>query len=75
MGMRRFGVCMIFPKNTEVGSRRGTAERIIAEWGQRRDQDGERSVGRLATPRSNLKSGKQKCLEGRTRSNKAQSAR
>ena len=35
-----------FLKNTEVGSREGTAERA-AEWRQRRDQDGEDQLGGL----------------------------
>lgn len=35
-----------FLKNTEVGSREGTAERA-ADWRQRRDQDGEDRLGGL----------------------------
>ena len=38
------GSLLEFLKNTEVGSREGTAERM-AEWGQRRDQDGEDRLG------------------------------
>lgn len=40
------GPLLEFLKNTEVGSREGTAERA-AEWGQRRDQDGEDRLGGL----------------------------
>ena len=38
------GSLLEFLKNTKVGSREGTAEKI-AEWGQRRDQDGEDRLG------------------------------
>ena len=38
------GSLLEFLKNTEVGSREGTGERM-AEWGQRRDQDGEDRLG------------------------------
>ena len=38
------GLLLEFLKNTEVGSREGTAERM-AEWGQRRDQDGKDWLG------------------------------
>ncbi len=38
------GSLLEFLKSTEVGNREGTAERM-AEWGQRRDQDGEDRLG------------------------------
>ena len=38
------GPLLEFLKNSEVGSREGTAERM-AEWGRRRDQNGEDRLG------------------------------